>query len=237
MTRARPYDTHEAGIVRRNILLFCLTALVVVTLTITTITWVHQTSELDAQGSDVQRTQAQAQSAQVVDARRRIMDVQESLGIDSHRVSTDTATIGSLVATMFTWSSGPTYDRARRSLMKNYSLSSSDPFMRSFLPPAKFSTDKTGKRYYYIDAMGLNSSVSAEDGSVQVSTSVSVAGNYHYVVRADIELTADDVSQHQATADSVTGHRMALLLVTIDPQGKLTELSGSMSSGSIRHSD
>lgn len=160
----------------------------------------------------------------------------EALGISGSRVKADTATIGQLLTTAFTWDSGEEYETARETLQDRFDLSERSAFFQTFMPPSRFNRDVNGKQYYYIDAVGLNAAL---DRSIDVEV-VAVAGTrYRYAVMADIVATADGPARTEGASPSMprsTATRRVLLYVTIDARGKISELIGVPPSGSTRTS-
>lgn len=160
----------------------------------------------------------------------------EALGISASRVKADTATIGQLLTMAFTWDSGEAYETARESLQDRFDLSEKSAFFQTFMPPSRFNRDVNGKRYYYIDAVGLNAAL---DRTIDAEV-VTVAGTrYRYAVMADVVVTADGPAQTDGASPSLpqsTATRRVLLYITIDARGTLSELIGVPPSGSTRAS-
>ncbi|MBT8163352.1 MULTISPECIES: hypothetical protein [Arthrobacter] len=163
--------------------------------------------------------------------------VQDGLGISPDRVSTDTAIITQLLSTAFTWNSGESYGESREAVKARYDLAEGSRFLTTFMPPAGFNQDKTGRKYYYIDAAGLSSNVG---GNVDVDV-VEIAGtSYRYAVMADLVISGTPTSstsgagQTKGTTASVT--RRMLLYVTVAADGTVSELTGYPASGDTRTS-
>lgn len=129
---------------------------------------------------------------------------------------------------------GQSYEAARESLKSRFGLTENGTFLKSFMPPSRFNEDGQGRRYHYIDTAGLNSALGAESDIEVVDVE---AGIYTYAILADVEATYDAVSQNRASKASVTAHRRALLFVTVDAQGKVSNLSGIPASGETRYSE
>jgi hypothetical protein len=160
----------------------------------------------------------------------------EGLGVSASRIRTDTATIGQLLTIAFTWDSGEAYETARESLQDRFDLSERSAFLQTFMPPSRFNRDVNGKRYYYIDAVGLNSMLGRNiDAEV-----VAVTGTrYRYAVMADVVVSADGPAQTDGPGPSLpqsTATRRVLLYVTVDARGAVSELVGVPPSGSTRTS-
>ncbi|QNE18085.1 hypothetical protein F1D05_09545 [Kribbella qitaiheensis] len=160
----------------------------------------------------------------------------EGLGISASRVKADSATIGQLLSIAFTWDSGDAYEIARTELQDRFDLSEKDAFFRTFMPPSRFNRDADGKRYYYIDAVGLNSAL----GRNTDTEVVAVTGTrYRYAVMADVVLTIDgsaSINQPQPAVPRPTATRRVLVYVTLDARGRLSELAAIAASGSTRTS-
>lgn len=161
----------------------------------------------------------------------------EALGISASRVKDDGAAIREMLDTAFNWNSGEAFEEARESLKRRFHLSESDDFLLNFLPPSRFNEDSSGKRYYWVDSVGLN--VEVKDGA-QVEV-VRVQGtSYQYAVLADLEFSSDftdTTGQHGNAALQPTTTRRVLLYVTVDGEGEFSGLHGIPATGLTRHSD
>ncbi|MDX3274768.1 MULTISPECIES: hypothetical protein [Streptomyces] len=221
------------GFFRRNLSVLVTAAVLTVVATAAGATWSSQhaaRAEQEAQINDVEGHLAgiRKQNAEQVNA-----DVMAALGVSQNRMSTDGERIKSLLSMAFTWDSGQSYDAARESLKSRFSLAENETFLKSFMPPSRFNEDSQGRRYYYIDTVGLNSALGADPDIEVVDVK---AGVYTYAILADVEVTSDAVTQNKSSKASVTAHRRALLFVTVDAQGKVSNLSGVPASGETRHS-
>lgn len=222
------------GFFRRNLSVLVTATVLAVVATAAGVTWSSQhaaLAEQEAQINDVEEEVAgtQKKNAELVNA-----DVMAALGVSRNRLSTDGERIKSLLSMAFTWDSGQSYEEARASLKSRFGLTENDTFLKSFMPPSRFNEDAQGRRYYYIDTVGLNSALGADPGIEIVDAKVGV---YTYAALADVEVTSDAVSQNKASEASVTAHRRALLFVTVDAQGRVSNLSGVPASGETRYSE
>ncbi|MFK4087296.1 hypothetical protein ACI2LF_24525 [Kribbella sp. NPDC020789] len=160
----------------------------------------------------------------------------DGLGVSASRIKADTATIGQLLTMAFTWDSGQAYETARGSLQDRFDLSDRSAFLQTFMPPSRFNRDVNGKRYYYIDAVGLNS-VLGRNIDTEV---VAVTGTrYRYVVMADVVVSTDGPAQTDGQGTSLppsTAIRRVLLYVTVDARGTISDLVGVPPSGPTRTS-
>lgn len=221
------------GFFRRNLSVLVTAGVLTVVATVVGATWNSQHATLagqEAQTNDVEKHLAgiQKKNAEQVNA-----DVMAALGVSQKRLSTDGERIKSLLSMAFTWDSGQSYEVARASLKSRFGLIENETFLKSFMSPSRFSEDSQGRRYYYIDTVGLNSALGADPDIEVVDIK---AGVYTYAVLADVEVTSDTMSQNKANKASVTAHRRALLFVTVDAQGKTSNLSGVPASGETRYS-
>jgi hypothetical protein len=221
------------GFVRRNGWVLAIAALLAVIATVFGMTWAGQQWALDRQKSAIDTLQERLKAAQLKNSERVSQDVLKSLGVSQGRLGEDAPIITSLVETAFTWDSGTAYEQARTKLKDTYGLSEKDAFLKDFMPPSRYNEDSTGKRYYYIDAEGLNSSV---DGSPDIQVVKVVADDYTYLVLVDVGVTTDSVKQNGSRPGAVTADRRMLLFVTVDAAGDVSGFSGVPANGATRHS-
>lgn len=196
-------------------------------------TWSSQHAALAEQKAQIRKAEGQLAGVQKKDAEQENADVMAALGVSQDRLSADGERIKSLLSTAFSWDSGQSYEAARESLKSQFGLTENEAFLKSFMPPSRYNADSQGRRYYYIDAVGLNSALGAD---LDVEVVDIKAGVYTYAALADVEATSDAVTQNQASKASITAHRRALLFVTIDTQGRVSKLSGVPASGETSHS-
>ncbi|MFF8914179.1 hypothetical protein ACF08M_12845 [Streptomyces sp. NPDC015032] len=221
------------GFFRRNARVLATAAVLAVVATVAGATWSGQQAALAEQQAKIQDAEGRLTGIQKKNAEQVNADLMAALGVSQNRLSTDGERIKSLLSTAFTWDSGQGYEAAREGLKSRFGLTEDDAFLKSFMPPSRFNEDSQGRRYYYIDTVGLNSSLGADPDIEAVDAK---AGVYTYAVLADVEATSDAVSQNKASKASVTAHRRALLFITVDAQGKVSDLSGVPASGETRHS-
>ncbi|MDQ1031426.1 hypothetical protein QF035_009008 [Streptomyces umbrinus] len=221
------------GFFRRNLSVLVTAAVLAVVATVAGATWSSQHTALAEQETQINDVEGHLAGIQKKNAEQVNADILAALGVSQNRLSTDGERIKSLLSMAFTWDSGQSYEAARASLKSRFGLAENETFLKSFMPPSRFNEDSQGRRYYYIDTVGLNSAL-GEDPDVEV---VDVkAGLYTYATLADVEVTSDAVSQNKSSKASVTAHRRALLFVTVDTQGKVSNLSGVPASGETRYS-
>ena len=222
------------GFARRNLW-------VLVTANALALVWILANLTWGAQRVDVAEQEARidALAGELADIQQKNEElveasVLESLGASRSRMDTDASLIESLLDTAFTWDSGLAYEAARERLKDRFDLAEDDVFLQEFMPPSRFNEDGDGQRFYYIDAVGLNSAPH-DDPDIEV---VQVRANdYTYAVLVDIAVTSDAVTQNNAGSENVTAHRKMLLFVTVDAARAVSDLHGVPASGETRHSD
>lgn len=188
--------------------------LLVVTSIVGGVTVAGQNAQLDEQKAKISSLEQQFEQAQTITSDAEAAASMLATGGDVARVKADRQPIEDLVELALTWDSDKAYGLARAEMMSRYGLAEDSAFMVSFLPPAPFNTDSQGNIYPYIDAAGLNSRV----GDVKYRL-LSIAGTeYRYMVTAAVQSTSDD--------GEVTASNIATILLTIDGDGVITELSG-----------
>ncbi|MEV0443616.1 hypothetical protein AB0I84_23660 [Streptomyces spectabilis] len=222
------------GFFRRNLSALVAAAVLTVVATSAGATWSSQHAALAEQEAQINDVEEQLAGIQKKNAEQVHADVMAALGVSQNRLSTDGERIKSLLSMAFTWDSGRSYEAARKSLKSRFGLTENETFLKSFMPPSRFNEDSQGRRYYYIDTVGLNSAL-GEEPDIEVVDAK--AGVYTYAILADVEVTSDAVSQNKASKASVTAHRRALLFATVDAQGEVSDLSGVPASSETRHSD
>ncbi|MFD9867486.1 hypothetical protein ACFXI8_23680 [Streptomyces niveus] len=219
---------------RRNLSVLVTAAVLTAVATAAGVTWDSQQAALTEQEAEIDKAEEQVETIQKKNTERVNADVLAALGVSQNRLSTDGERIKSLLSMAFTWDSGQSYEAARESLKSRFGLTENGTFLKSFMPPPRFNEDAQGRRYHYIDTVGLNSALGADPDIEVVDVE---AGIYTYAILADVEATSDAVSQNKASKASVTAHRRALLFVTVDAQGEVSNLSGIPASGETRHSE
>jgi len=216
------------GWVQHNIARTFLLVLVVVVTVVMSVTWVSRQGEITAQEDRISQLEADLQQQERINAEQVEANVLEGLGMDQGRVARDSTQLEQLAEAIFTWDSGKTYEQARTTVKDRFDLTEDDEFMQTFMPPSRYNEDSSGQRHYYIDAAGVNSSVADVNSSVvEVS-----AGDYTYAVTVQVQVGSDAVSG--SNIPNVT--RSALLFVTMDAEGEITDLSGVPASNSTRTS-
>lgn len=218
------------GFFRRNALVMLVAAVFVLVTISAGVSWGSQHSRLSEQEAQIKSLQSEIKKAELKRAEHVSTGVMDSLGISQTRLLQDARTIQTLADVAFTWETGAEYEQARSDLKRQFDLTEDDVFLQEFMPPSRYNEDASGKRYYYIDTVGLNSSVS---GDVDLEVLKVVADKYTYGVLVDISVTSDAVSGGSGT---ISAARKALLFVTVDAQGTISDLSGVPASGSTRQS-
>ncbi|WP_026820068.1 hypothetical protein [Arthrobacter castelli] len=195
-----------------------------------------QVQALAAQQQKIDQLSSELKHQQQRNAEAAEQNAFKALGITASRLDEDAEVINSLLSMAFTWDSGLEYAQARQSLIERFNLNADGEFLSDFMPPAKFNQDAEGKRYYYIDAAGLNSAV-GEDVDIEL---VKVrATEYRYAVLADIEVSSDAPVKVDAQGEKQpvpTATRRLLLYVTVNGGGEVSDLSGVPASGTTRTS-
>lgn len=148
----------------------------------------------------------------------------QSLGVDPARVEKDTKTINDLLHRAMDWSSYAEYEQNRSEIMTKYHLDEKSSFMRSFLPPSPVTTDGEGKKYPYIDAAGLNSTLR----SAEVEVTGTKGPAYNYAVMATVSSTSAD--------DEATASRTSPVFLTINGNGQIKDLEGYAAKSGLRMS-
>lgn len=234
MSEQATAEQGRRGFLRRNGWLVALAAVLAVLAAVTATSWAGHGAELEAQRTRIQGLEGELQQAQTKNSERVEEDVLSALGVSRGRLNRDSPILTDLVKTAFTWDSGESYEQARTEVKDRFGLTEEDPFLTSFMPPSRYSTDADGKRYYYIDAQGMNSAVK---GDPSIDVVKVAAGDYRYAVVVTIDVTSDAVERNNANKGQYSASRQALLLVTVDSAGHVSDVSGVPASGSTRHSD
>ncbi len=221
------------GFFRRNLSVLVTAAVLTVVATAAGVTWSSRHAALAEQEAQINDVEGHLAGIRKKNAEQVNADVMAALGVSQNRLSTDGERIRSLLSMAFTWDSGQSYEAARESLKSRFGLTGNETFLKSFMPSSRFNEDSQGRRYYYIDTVGLNSALGADPDIEVVDVK---AGVYTYAALADVEVTSDAVTQNKSSKASVTAHRRALLFVTVDAQGKVSNLSGVPASGETRYS-
>lgn len=214
------------GFVMRNFWLLILVAVLLGGIALTVMRGSSNEAELNAQQARVTELESQVATKKQTRTSQVNNSVSQALGVTPSRVIADTAAIQTLMNTIFSWDSGTSYEGMRESVKRRYKLTEKDPFLLQFMPPARFNVDNTGKRYYYIDGAGLRSSLM---GDVQVEVVRATGTTYEYAVIARVESKTSLPDQLTARAT-----RLVLMYVTVDGQGRFTQLRGVPPSGLLR---
>lgn len=208
-----------------------LALLLIAGVSFTSLRYMGQQSELEAQRDEISalaHTQDQ-QHSEV--AQKKEENTLEALGVTSSRIERDSAVVNALLETAFSWDSGEDYDTARDSVAAHFSVPEDAAFFTEFMPPADFNKDSEGVRYYYIDAIGLNSSLGS---GVDIEVVDVKATEYRYAVMADVDMSADATKTADSNGNAIppaSTTRRVLLYVSVDGQGKVSDLSGIPASG------
>jgi hypothetical protein len=230
---AETQQEKKPGFARRNGWVLAIAALLTVVSIATGTAWAVQHTALDQQEARIGALEGQLTVAQLRKSERAEKDLLTSLGFSRSRLDRDAPIIAALVKTAFTWGSGPAYEQARTTLKQRYSLTENDAFLKEFMPPSRYNEDAAGKRYYYIDTQGLNSSVSS---APDIEIVKAAAGDYTYTALVDVEVTSDAATQNKAGRSRIVADRRMLLTITVDADRRVSNLTGVPASGSTRHS-
>lgn len=198
---------------RRHIAWVVLTLLLIGISTVTLITQAARAEALSDQRSQIETLQARTQELENAAAASYESGLSVGLGIRPSRVATDVQLIQDMVTTAFTWDSGEAYEQAREALLDEFSLSETDPFLATILPPATYNVDKNGTRYYYVDSLGLTSSL---DGMVSAEPVAVTGTDYRYAVVATVDMTSTKGN----------GGQSLLLYVTVTAEGAFSAVEG-----------
>ncbi|MFK0244584.1 hypothetical protein ACIQUM_07785 [Amycolatopsis azurea] len=216
---------------RRLVPALAIATLLVLIAGTTVLMWTGQQAIVDQQNTRIAALEERLRAARQEQASTVEQDLLHALGISRHRTDADTRKFATLIKTAFTWDSGLSYELARTTLTTRFGLGDDDMFLREFMPPARYNQDSHDKRYYYIDAQGLNSAVSGEPEVAAVSAA---GGDYTYVAFPDIEITSDAIQQNNAGPARVTTTRRIAVFVTINAQGGMSGLSAAPAPGPTR---
>lgn len=158
--------------------------------------------------------------------------IREAIGADPQRLADDAAVIDRLAGQITTWDSGQSYAQARADLIEQLGLSEDDAFVTDFMPEAASNVDGNGERTYYLDVMGIDSSLSF----TQIGLDAVVADEYRYTVVLETTISSEAVesSSSPGGADSSSG-RM-LLQLSVNSEGEISDLSGSAAGAETRGS-
>lgn len=173
-----------------------------------------QHASLQAQKSQLAEITQQIDDAQATADEARTTEALQRSGASAHRVAEDRRIIEDLAEKALTWSDHTSYEQARATMERVYGIPQTSTFMSTFLPPAPVTRDAEGNEYAYIDAAGLNSRVSG----IKISVLSVDALEYTYLALVDVAATSND-GKAQATSTST-------LLVTIDGEGRVSDLAG-----------
>ncbi|WP_394941125.1 hypothetical protein [Psychromicrobium sp. YIM B11713] len=229
-------QAQKQGFWSRNRWVLVLGAIVVVSGCLTGISVAGQSQAVSAQTVQITQLQQDAASRQAQIDQSNEQNASQALGVSDSRIEKDTAEIQQLLSTAFTWNSGDAYETARATLKSRFDLTEKDAFLQSFMPPAQFNQDQSGKRYYYLDAIGLNSKLSS---NVDIEVVEVSATNYRYAVMADTVVGSNGPSAIDTQGNPMpkpTATRRVLIFVTTDVEGKLKQMIGLPASGATRQS-
>ena len=229
-----PEQTTKQGFWLRNRWVLVLGAMVAVGGCLAGISATGQSHAVASQTAQITQLQQDAASRQAKLEQVTAQNAFQALGVSDSRVKKDTAEIQRLLSTAFTWNSGDAYDTARATLKSRFDLTEEDAFLQSIMPPAQFNQDQSGKRYYYLDAIGLNSKLG---NNVDIEVLEVSATNYRYAVMADTVVGSNDPAAIDAQGNSLpkpTATRRVLIFVTTDVTGRLTQMIGFPASGTTR---
>lgn len=163
------------------------------------------------------------QAAKATAARLEQQGVMDEVsGTDGERIVADTAIITDFLRTVATWNSGADYTAAREKLERRYKLPADGQFMTVFFPVPVYNTDTSGKTFYFIDEMGLNSTL----GEIDVK-SLGVKGTaYSYMVTADIRSSSKD--------NKTSAGNSSIIFITVDGDGVISDVKGFASTADVR---
>lgn len=194
---------------------------------------------LVSQNSALHRAQQDRQTAQdELDSRSTAVEtvqdeqIHTALGADPKRMDDDAVVIDRLAEQIGTWDSGASYEQARADLIDELGMSDDDPFFVQFMPPAASNVDGNGDRTYYLDVMGIDSSVS----DTTIGLESVMADKYRYTVVVDTDITSEAVDSSSSPDGSDSTSGLVLLELTINSNGIVTDLDGAASSGVTRTS-
>lgn len=229
-------QARKQGFWARNYWVLVLGAVVAVGGCLAGINAAGQSQAAATQTAQITQLQQDAAGRQAQLAQTTEQNAAQALGVSDSRVKKDTAEIQQLLSTAFTWDSGDSYETARETLKSRFDLTEEDAFLQSFMPAAQFNQDQSGKRYYFLDAIGLNSKLGS---NVDVEVVEVSATNYRYGVMADTVVGANGSAAIDAQGNPMpkpTATRRVLIFVTTDATGKLTQMIGFPASGATRQS-
>lgn len=216
-----------------NVLLLLLGLIVAAAGTCAMIAQGVRDRDLEAVASQVTRleTQLADQEARKQDAAGEA--VRAVLGMSPDRLDRDRLLIAGLVERAFTWDSAADYLAARESLQRRYGLHEQDTFLREFLPAPSFRQDAERRRYYGIDAAGLN----ASPDRPQVLPRDVTGTSYEYLVILDVDIATGAEPAPGAATRTVWATRQLLLEITCDIDGQVTHLTAAPAAAVTRTSN
>lgn len=223
-----PPSIHRGAWWRRHMLIIILIVMTGVGVGTAVATIQSRQAQLDRDQATLTHLETQHQADQAnanAQVRNTIRDV---LGIDSDRMARDQDAITQFVTTALTWNSAAEYSQARTTLLRTHKLPDTSPFFTTFMPPARYNSDTTGKRYYDIDARHLSSTLADQP---IISTVMRVrAATYTYSVLVDIRARSAQDTQEKVAESTI------IMTVTTNSPGVITDVSAQPSDGPTRHS-
>lgn len=169
---------------------------------------------------------------QIAESRVQVQTAAQDIGVgdgglDKTRVLSDQGKIKEILSGVFTFDSGPSYEDGRAKINAKYHLEETG-LMKNVVLPADYNEDDSGKRYYYIDAMGFNSTL---DSDVVITTVSNVAGRYTYLVESVSTITQDSIKEG-SRGSAITGSQRVFSKVVIEPDGTISTFDSAVSSSS-----
>lgn len=213
--------------IRRNVWVLLVGILLVVALTSSVTQLGPLRAAIDDQDERAARATVGLDRVERERRERSEADVAEALGVSGDRVIRDTRIIRALCGTAFTWDTGLAYEAAREEVKERYGFTEDDTFMTDVMAPSRYNEDSEGHRVWYIDTVGINSALD----DVDVDVAGVMADRYDYVVVAHVDATSDAVDQRDSPTSDVTASRDVLLALSIDGDGRVSNLNGWTASG------
>lgn len=210
--------------VKRNAFVMVALALFLISLVSYGVTLSSHENKIEAQTAEISELEREVTHVGTKVEAEREAAGDRLTGTQTERRKADTVAINKMLNTALTWSDHASYTKARDVLLGEYGVSADSSFMKTFLPPAPVNKDSSGKSYYYIDAAKLNSTL----GSIQTKV-LSVQGTkYNYMISATV--------QAKSTDQKGTASNWNTVFLSIDGQGKISDISGYASGSKERTS-
>lgn len=216
-----------------NMLLLLLGLIVAAAGTRATIAQEVRDRDLEVAASQVTHLETQLADQQARNEAAAGEAVRAVLGMSPDRMDRDRLLIAGMVEQAFTWDSAADYLATRESLQRRYGLHEQDSFLSEFLPPPNYRQDTEHRRYYGIDAAGLN----ASPNHPQILPRDVTGTSYEYLVILDVDIAVGTEPVPGTATRTVWATRQVLLEITCDIDGQITHLTAAPAAAITRTSN